>query len=96
MKSPACIQGASKKVSTEYIDPDKKPTVAKQNQIQQYGTIVFDYKGRTERIHIVRPLGMGLDEQAVDVVSRYQFAPATLQGKPVPVRINIEVNFRIY
>src|ERR1700687_6177721 len=40
----------SKKVTTEYIDPDKKPTVAKQNQIQQYGTIVFDYKGRTERI----------------------------------------------
>src|SRR5216117_3064792 len=41
---------ASKKISTEYIDPDKKPTVAKQNQIQQYGTIVFDYKGRTERV----------------------------------------------
>jgi ABC-type uncharacterized transport system involved in gliding motility auxiliary subunit len=41
---------ASKKVSTEYIDPDKKPAVAKQNQIQQYGTIVFDYKGRSERI----------------------------------------------
>ncbi len=41
---------ASKKVSTEYIDPDKKPTVAKQNQIQQYGTIVFNYKGRTERV----------------------------------------------
>src|SRR5262245_37379800 len=31
----------SKKISTEYVDPDKKPTVAKQNQIQQYGTIVF-------------------------------------------------------
>jgi ABC-type uncharacterized transport system involved in gliding motility auxiliary subunit len=41
---------ASKKVSAEYIDPDKKPTIAKQNQIQQYGTIVFEYKGRTERI----------------------------------------------
>jgi len=41
---------ASKKISTEYIDPDKKPTVAKQNQIQQYGTIVFNYKGRTERV----------------------------------------------
>src|SRR6266545_1915505 len=41
---------ASKKVSTEYIDPNKKPTVAKQNQIQQYGTIVFNYKGRTERV----------------------------------------------
>jgi ABC-type uncharacterized transport system involved in gliding motility auxiliary subunit len=41
---------ASKKVSTEYIDPDKKPTVAKQNQIQQYGTLVLEYKGRTERV----------------------------------------------
>jgi len=41
---------ASKQVSTEYIDPDKKPTVAAQSQIQQYGTIVFDYKGRTERV----------------------------------------------
>src|SRR6266851_3968844 len=40
----------SKKVTTEYIDPDKKPTVAKQNQIQQFGTIVFNYKGRTERV----------------------------------------------
>jgi len=39
----------SKKISTDYIDPDKKPTVAKQNQIQQYNTIVFNYKGRSER-----------------------------------------------
>jgi ABC-type uncharacterized transport system involved in gliding motility auxiliary subunit len=42
---------ASKRVSAEYIDPDKKPAVAKQNQIQAYGTIVLSYKGRTERIN---------------------------------------------
>jgi ABC-type uncharacterized transport system involved in gliding motility auxiliary subunit len=41
---------ASKRVSTEYIDPDKKPAVAKQNQVQAYGTIVFNYKGRSERV----------------------------------------------
>src|SRR6476661_6091297 len=41
---------ASKQVTTEYIDPDKKPAVARQNQVQQYGTIIFDYKGRTERV----------------------------------------------
>ena len=41
---------ASKKVSTEYVDPDKKPALASQNQIQQYGTILFAYKGRTERV----------------------------------------------
>ena len=43
-------QYVSKQVSAEYIDPDKKPTIAKQNQVQQYGTIVFNYKGRTERV----------------------------------------------
>jgi ABC-type uncharacterized transport system involved in gliding motility auxiliary subunit len=41
---------ASKKVVTDYIDPDKKPAIAAQNQIQQYGTILFGYKGRTERV----------------------------------------------
>ncbi len=43
-------QYASKNISIEYIDPDKKPTIAKQNQVQQYGTIVLNYKGRSERI----------------------------------------------
>jgi ABC-type uncharacterized transport system involved in gliding motility auxiliary subunit len=40
----------SKNVTAEYIDPDKKPTIAKQNQVQQYGTLIFNYKGRTERV----------------------------------------------
>jgi ABC-type uncharacterized transport system involved in gliding motility auxiliary subunit len=40
----------SKQVTTEYIDPDQKQTLARQNQVQQYGTIVINYKGRTERI----------------------------------------------
>ncbi len=40
----------SKKVSVEYIDPDRNPTPAKQYQIQTYGTIVLAYKTRTERV----------------------------------------------
>jgi len=39
----------SKQISTEYIDPDKKPSVAQQNNVQQYGTLIFNYKGRSER-----------------------------------------------
>jgi ABC-type uncharacterized transport system involved in gliding motility auxiliary subunit len=41
---------ASKQITAQYIDPDKNPTVAKQNQVQQYGTIVLNYKGRSERV----------------------------------------------
>ena len=41
---------ASKNISADYIDPDKKPNVAKQAGIQAYNTLVFNYKGRSERI----------------------------------------------
>jgi ABC-type uncharacterized transport system involved in gliding motility auxiliary subunit len=41
---------SSKQISTEYIDPDKRPAIAKQHGVQQYGTIVLNYKGRTERV----------------------------------------------
>lgn len=41
---------ASPQITTQFIDPDKNPTVAKQNQVQQYGTIVLNYKGRSERV----------------------------------------------
>jgi ABC-type uncharacterized transport system involved in gliding motility auxiliary subunit len=40
----------SKNVSTEYIDPDKKPGPARQLGIQSYGTIAVQYKGRIERV----------------------------------------------
>jgi ABC-type uncharacterized transport system involved in gliding motility auxiliary subunit len=40
----------SKQVSTEFIDPDQKQAIARQNQVQQYGTIVINYQGRTERV----------------------------------------------
>lgn len=41
---------ASKNVTTDYVDPEKKPTLASQNQIDAFGTILFKYNNRTERI----------------------------------------------
>jgi gliding motility-associatede transport system auxiliary component len=41
---------ASKQVSIDYVDPDVKPAVARQYQVQSYGTVVFEYKGRVERV----------------------------------------------
>ncbi len=40
---------SSSQVSTEYIDPDRQRAVAQQAGVQQYGTIIVNYKGRTER-----------------------------------------------
>ena len=40
----------SKQVSTEYIDPEKKPGLAQQYGVTALGTVVFDYKGRNEKV----------------------------------------------
>jgi ABC-type uncharacterized transport system involved in gliding motility auxiliary subunit len=40
----------SKKVSIDYVDPDKKPGLARQYQITSENTLVFEYKGRIERV----------------------------------------------
>ena len=50
-------------MKTEYIDPDRQPTITRQNQIQDYGTILFRYKDRTERV--TSPPGQDVAEQAI-------------------------------
>lgn len=40
---------ASTQVSVEYIDPDRDPIMSRQYEVQQYGTVVFEYNGRVER-----------------------------------------------
>jgi TonB family protein len=59
-------------------------------------SLIVDAHGLPQRIRVVRKLGMGLDEKAVEAVRQYKFRPSTYQGKPVPVEITIEVNFHIY
>lgn len=57
--------------------------------------IVVDEDGRTRNIRVVRSLGMGLDEKAIEAVSKWRFRPGYKDGKPVPVQANVEVNFRL-
>lgn len=58
--------------------------------------LVVDENGTPQNVEIARALGFGLDEQAVKTVSHWKFQAATRDGKPVPVQINVEVNFRMY
>jgi ABC-type uncharacterized transport system involved in gliding motility auxiliary subunit len=44
------------RLTVEYVNPDREPARANQNQVQSYGTVVFRYGDRTERV-------VGSDEQ---------------------------------
>ena len=59
-------------------------------------SLIVDAHGMPQRIRVVRKLGMGLDEKAMEAVKQYRFKPSVYQGKPVPVEITIEVNFHLY
>ena len=58
--------------------------------------LVVGPDGRSRDVRVQRSLGMGLDEQAVEAVRQWRFAPALKDGHPVPVQIYVEVNFRLY
>jgi TonB family protein len=47
-------------------------------------------------IAVARPIGFGLDENAVKAIRAAKFEPAEKDGKPVPVLLDLVVQFRIY
>ena len=59
-------------------------------------TLIVDEQGNPQNVCVKKPAGYGLDGQAVRAVEQYRFDPATKDGSPVPVRIVVEVNFRLY
>ena len=55
-----------------------------------------DTQGKPYDVYVLRPTGLGLDEKAIEAVNQYKFKPATRDGTPVPVEMNVEVNFQIF
>jgi TonB family protein len=59
-------------------------------------SIVVDAEGNVSGAQVVKPLGLGLDEQALETVGTWKFKPATRDGVPIPVRVYVEVSFRLF
>jgi len=90
---PPC---ADKAPYLTYLPDPEYPKQAKKAKIT--GTVVLTavvgLDGLAHDISVVRPLGYGLDEEAVKAVKKWRFRPGKSSGKPVPVQINIEAEFR--
>jgi TonB family protein len=63
------------------------------------GTVVLyvqiDSSGHAVNVKVVKSLGLGLDEKAMEAVQKWKFQPGKKDGKPVTVEATIEVNFRL-
>jgi protein TonB len=55
-------------------------------------SIVVDANGLPRDIKVVRPLGLGLDEKAIEAVMKWRFRPGMKGGRAVPVQAQVEVS----
>jgi TonB family protein len=58
--------------------------------------LIVDSQGNPQDVQLVRHLGMGLDEKAIEAVRQYKFKPAMYQGHPVSVQIVIDIDFHLH
>ena len=80
-------------------DPDPEYS-DKARKAHYQGTVILwlivGADGLPRNIRVQRSLGMGLDEEAIKAVKLWRFQPSMKDGHPVPVMVNVEVNFRLY
>jgi TonB family protein len=55
----------------------------------------IDASGDANVVLLIKPLGLGLDENAVEAVKTWKFKPATRNGIPVRVRAMAEITFHL-
>jgi TonB family protein len=57
--------------------------------------IVVRRDGSVGNVTVIRSLGAGLEQKAIDAVRQWRFGPARRQGQPVDVLVDISVAFTL-
>jgi TonB family protein len=78
----------------------KEPEYSEEARKAKYqGTVVLYVEvtpdGKAANMRVLRSLGLGLDEKAMEAVRQWKFKPGLKDGKAVTVAATIEVNFRL-
>lgn len=64
------------------------------------GTVIINVviapDGTVHNARLLHCLGLGLDEKAVEELLEWKFKPATKDGKPVWVELNVEIGFHLF
>ncbi len=57
--------------------------------------IIVDAQGNVRDAQVIKPVGLGLDEKALEAVRTWKFKPGLKNGVPVATRVGVEVYFRL-
>jgi TonB family protein len=70
---------------------------ARKAKYQGYVPLVVevDTSGQVINPRVIRSLGLGLDEEAIEAVKQWKFAPAIKDGKPVAAQVQVAFEFRL-
>jgi len=79
------------KVDPEYSEEARKAKYSGTVLLQ----LVVGIDGKANSIKVVKGVGLGLDEKAIEAVQKWKFTPGKKNGQPVPVYATVEVNFRL-
>lgn len=87
-------------VSAPVVILKTNPDYTEQARAAKYqGTVLLgiavDPQGNATNIRVIRSLGLGLDEKAIEAVKKWKFKPGLKDGVPVTVAATIEINFRL-
>jgi periplasmic protein TonB len=88
VSAPQVVHSVQPEFTEEARQANHEGTVAIQ--------LIVDQQGNPQNVHVVRSLGMGLDQKAIAAVRQYRFRPAMYQGHPVSVQMVIEVDFHLH
>ena len=99
--SPEKLYKPGQGVTPPRVIYQPEPEFSEQARAAKYqGTCVLKLivggDGIPRDIKVITPIGMGLDEKAVEAVQKWRFNPALKDGEPVPVEVAVEVDFHLY
>jgi len=87
VSSPKVVSKVDPEYTKEARDAKIEGTVVVQTEIHP--------DGRAHNTHVLRSLDPGLDHNAMDAISQWQFEPGKKDGQPVAVQATIEVNYKL-
>lgn len=83
-------------VRVHYVDP-LYTELARRSRT--HGTVILqaiiDTQGQVTEVKVLKPLTMGLTEEAIKAVKQWRYDPSTKDGKPVNVQLSVTIRFQL-